>query len=184
MRLFVSVDLPASMTDAVERAQDRFRDASGLAFTDPTQAHVTLKFLGDTDHDRLADVRDAVAAGVDAADVDPFEASVGGFGVFPSLDYISVVWTGFRTGDEELTHLHEGVERETTAIGFDAENHEFTPHVTLARMNDARGKDLVQRLVTDADPDLGSFTVDELRLKESTLTDEGPVYDTVATFPL
>ncbi|MFB6122625.1 MAG: RNA 2',3'-cyclic phosphodiesterase [Haloferacaceae archaeon] len=184
MRLFVSVDLPESMTAAVETAQDRFRDAAGLSFTDPTQAHVTVKFLGDADHERLAEVRDAVAAGVADADVSPFEASVGGFGVFPSLEYISVVWTGFRTGGAELTALHEGVERATTDVGFEEESHEFTPHVTLARMNDARGKDLVQRLVRDADPDLGTFTVDEVRLKESTLTDEGPEYDTVATFPL
>jgi len=36
---------------------------------------------------------------------------------------------------------------ETTALGVDPENHAFTPHVTLARMNDARGKELVQEAV-------------------------------------
>lgn len=180
MRLFVALDLPDRLADGVAAAQDPFRDAGGLRFTDPAQAHATVKFLGETDPDRLPSVVDAVETAVDDADVSPYDVTVGGYGVFPSIEYISVVWTGFRDGTAETTRLHEAVERETTALGFDAEDHEFTPHVTLARMNDARGKELVQRVVRERDPDVGSFRVEQLRVKESTLTDDGPVYDTVA----
>ncbi|MFB6080936.1 MAG: RNA 2',3'-cyclic phosphodiesterase [Haloferacaceae archaeon] len=184
MRLFVSVDLPDALAPAVADVQDRLRDADGLRFTDPGQAHLTLKFLGETPPDRLEAVERALADAVEAADVAPFEATVGGLGVFPSLDYISVVWAGIGAGSAELTRLHEAVERETVAAGFDPEDHEFTPHVTLARMDDARGKDLVRRVVRDDDRTLGSFRVAEVRLTESTLTDDGPRYGTVARFPL
>lgn len=184
MRLFVSVDLPTELAERFEAVQEEFRGAAGLNFTDPTQAHVTLKFLGETDPDRLGEVTDAIEDGVKAAGVEPFECTVGGLGVFPSREYISVVWTGVRTGGEELTRLHEAIERETTAIGFEEESHEFTPHLTLARMNDARGKELVQNVLDELDPTIGTFEVNEVRLKESTLTSEGPEYETVDRFLL
>jgi len=182
-RLFVSVDLDG-LADEVAAVQDRFEDASGLKFTDPAQAHVTLKFLGDTDPDRLTALREALAAAVADAGVAPFAVEFGGLGVFPSLDYISVVWLGTRTGGDELTRLHEAVEDRTTALGFDPEDHEFTPHVTLARMEHAGGKELVQNVVENEDPDAGRLRVEEIRLKESRLGPEGPNYETVERFQL
>ncbi|MFT4891561.1 MAG: 2'-5' RNA ligase [Halobacteriales archaeon] len=186
MRLFVSVDLPDDLAEDVRAVQDEFREASGLNFTDPEQAHVTLKFLGEVDPDRLPAIEDRLESAVEKADVEPFEARYGGLGVFPSLDYISVLWLGVREGhgDAEMTRLGEAVEDEMVAEGFDPEDHEFTPHVTLARMNHAGGKDLVQENVRELDPDVGTAQVEEIRLTESELTDEGPIYSTVERFPL
>ncbi|WP_338740027.1 RNA 2',3'-cyclic phosphodiesterase [Haloplanus salilacus] len=183
MRLFVSVDLDG-LADPIADAQARLPDADGLRLVDPTDAHVTLEFLGEVDPDRCDAVERALATAVDDAGVDPFRLTVGGYGVFPSMTYISVVWAGVEAGGPELTRLHEAVERETTALGFDPADHEFTPHVTLARMDDARGKRAVQRLVREADPTVGSVDVTEIRLTESTLTPDGPEYDTVARVPL
>jgi 2'-5' RNA ligase len=80
--------------------------------------------------------------------------------------------------------LHEAIEARTTAMGFDPEDHEFTPHVTLARMDHAGGKELVRKLVREREPTVGEARVDEVRLTESTLTDAGPVYSTVESFPI
>jgi 2'-5' RNA ligase len=182
MRLFVSVELDDP--DAVADAQTYLPDVDSLRPVDPAGAHVTLKFLGEVTPDRLAGLEAALATAVDDAGVDPFDMTVGGFGVFPSLDYISVVWVGVREGAADLTRLHEAIERETTALGFDPEDHDFTPHVTLARMDDARGKAAVQRVVREADPTVGAYDVTEVRLTESRLTDDGPEYEAVARFPL
>jgi 2'-5' RNA ligase len=184
MRLFVAIDLPDALAASVADAQARFDDPAGLRFTDPAQAHVTLSFLGAADEGRLDEVERAVASGVDTADVDPFEATVGGFGVFPSLDYISVVWTGVRQGTAELNRLHDSLQTELTPLGFEPDDHTFTPHVTLARMDDARGKETVQRVVREEDPTVGSFRVEEVRLKRSDLTPDGPAYSTVESFAL
>ncbi|ADB59132.1 2'-5' RNA ligase [Haloterrigena turkmenica DSM 5511] len=184
MRLFVSVDLPDDLAAPVADLQDEFADAGGLNFTDPEQAHLTLKFLGDVDEDRVPALERELEAAVADADVDHFTVRYGGLGVFPSLDYISVVWLGTETGGEELTRLHEAIEERTTAMGFEPESHDFTPHVTLARMEHAGSKDRVQELVRERDPTIGETTVEEIRLTESTLTDSGPVYSTVESFPL
>jgi 2'-5' RNA ligase len=186
MRLFVSVDLPDALADPLADLQNEFGDAPGLRFTDPEQAHLTLKFLGEVDADSVPEIEDALEAAVDAAGVEPFDATVGGLGVFPSLEYISVVWVGIRedAGHGELIRLHEAVERETTALGFEPEDHEFTPHVTLARMDDARSKERVQRVVRERDPTLGTMRVAQLRLKQSDLGRDGPTYSTVGRIGL
>lgn len=182
-RLFVSVDLDG-LADQVQAVQDPLRDASGLNFTDPEQAHLTLKFLGDTDDERIPDLVTELESAVAESAVDPFTAKFGGYGVFPHLDYISVVWLGVREGGAAFTRLHEAIEDRSVAMGFDPENHDFTPHVTLARMDHAGGKDLVQEVVEGRDPEAGQMRVDEVRLTESNLTPDGPEYSTVESFSL
>ena len=184
MRLFVSVDLPDALAGDVRAVQEAFDGADGLNLTNPTNAHVTLKFLGEVDADRLEEVEEAVAAAVDDADVEPFGASFAGLGVFPSLDYISVVWLGVGEGSAEMTALHEAVEERTTALGFDPEGHDFTPHVTLGRLNHAGGKERVQEVVQGENPTVGRMRVEEVRLTKSDLGPNGPEYATVAGFPL
>jgi 2'-5' RNA ligase len=151
---------------------------------DPEGAHVTLKFLGETPEGRLDAVEAAIERAVADADVDPFDVEYGDLGVFPSFDYVSVVWVGVRRGDLELAGLHEAVERETTALGYDPEDHDFTPHVTVARVRHGGGKDRVQSVVVEEDPTVGTATVDAIQLTESVLTDDGPRYETVREFEL
>jgi 2'-5' RNA ligase len=182
-RLFVSADLDGLAED-VATVQNLVADASGLNLVDPEQAHVTLKFLGDTDPDRVPEVVDELEAAVDDAGVGLFEAAFGGLGVFPSLEYISVVWLGVGEGGDELTALHEAIEPRLVELGFDPEDHEFTPHVTLARMNHAGGKELVQEVVEERDPDAGSLTIEEIRLTESVLAEDGPRYSTLERIEL
>ena len=202
MRAFFAVDLPDPLTDAIAAAQRPLTEAAGIDPVDPTQAHLTLKFLGEVDdggHDGSGDDGDhddpdddipldeMLAAGeraVERAAVDPFTCRVRGYGVFPSPEYISVVWAGVGEGAEELTRLHEALEAETTARGVDAEPHAFTPHVTIARMRDGRGKGHVQRVVREREPEIGRFEVAEIRLLSSTLTRDGPIYESVESFGL
>jgi 2'-5' RNA ligase len=179
MRLFVSIDLDG-LDERVRQVQEPFAGTDGLRLVDPGQAHVTLKFLGDTPRKRLPEVEEALGDAVADAGVGPFEAAFGGLGAFPSRDYVSVVWMGVREGDEAMIRLHEAIEEHTTAIGFDPEEHDFTPHVTLARMDHAGGKRRVLQLLDERDPDGGRLRVEQVRLTESTLGPAGPEYETVA----
>ena len=201
MRAFVSVDCdPAS--EAIRRAQAPFEGLDGLRLTDPDSAHLTLKFLGEVD-DTLADhanedpeherevpglpaLEAALESAVADSGVSPFDCTLAGYGTFPEGDYVSVVWLGVEAGHAELARLHEAVEAATTDLGFDPEAHSFTPHVTLARMDHAAEKERVRRLVSGAEgtPDPATMRVETVHLTESTLTPDGPVYETVARFPL
>lgn len=182
MRLFVSVGLEP-LADPIETAQEPLVGLEGVRPTDPEQAHVTVKFLGEGDHD-LDALEEAIGRAVAEADVGSFEATLEGVGAFPSPEYIRVVWLGFVAGSEPLTELHRRVESETTALGYDEERHEFTPHVTLARVDNAAAKAEVQQFLRERDPEAGTIEIDHLRLTESTLTPDGPEYRTVEHFEL
>lgn len=184
MRLFVSVDLPEALTAPIEAIQADLSAAGGVTVTDPAQAHLTLKFLGETAPSRLGDLERAISEAVEAADVDPFEAAFGGIGAFPSESYIRVVWLGVEAGADAFRRLHEPLEERTVDLGFDPESHEFTPHVTIARMHHAEGKSLVQSYLEEHDPDIGSMTVEAVHLTESVRTPDAPSYRTVERFPL
>jgi len=190
MRLFVSVDLPSELAGAIAEVQEPFGEASGVRLTDPEQAHVTLKFLGEVPETAAGEgpdldaTVDAIAAGVADAEVEPFDVAVRGLGAFPSPEYISVLWVGIDAGAEELAALHQEIEDRTVAIGFDPEDHDFTPHATIGRMDHAGGKELVQTALEERSPEIGRFQVEEVRLTESTLGPDGPVYETVERFDL
>lgn len=180
MRLFVSIDLDAS--DELRAAQAPFEALDGIRTVDPERVHFTLKFLGEVDPSRL----DAIDAALTDATtgLSPFDARVGGYGAFPSHDYIRVIWVGVRSGGEKMRRLHEAIEARMVELGFDPADHEFTPHATIARMDHAGGKARVQTVLDEQDPDLGSTDVSSVHLTESTLTPEGPEYRTVYTVEL
>jgi 2'-5' RNA ligase len=182
MRLFVSIDF--ALDDQIRSAQTPFEDLDSIRLVDPSQVHVTLKFLGEVDTDRFDTIDAALHESVAATDVSPFDAHVGGYGAFPSLDYISVIWVGVRDGGREMRLLHEAIEERMIELGFDPSDHEFTPHATIARMDTAEGKPHVQDVLRNRDPDIGSHHVSAIHLTESTLTPNGPEYETVSAVKL
>lgn len=183
MRLFVSIDLDG-LTEEIATVQEHFADASGVRLTGPANVHVTLKFLGDVDEACVPNLVETIEEAVENMDVGPFRAEFGGLGAFPSEEYIRVLWVGVREGSTELTRLHEEIEERTVELGFDPEDHEFTPHATVARMDHAGGKEQVQRVLRETDPTVGTLQVEEVRLTESVLMDDGPEYTTVERFGL
>ncbi|MCU4752421.1 RNA 2',3'-cyclic phosphodiesterase [Halobacteria archaeon AArc-curdl1] len=184
MRLFVSVDLPEQFAEPIAAIQENLASAPGITLTDPTQAHVTLYFLGDVDPDEVDGIVTALERAVDSVDLDPFEARFGGLGVFPSLEYIRVVWLGVEQGETALVVLQEAVEDSLEPLGFEPDDHEFTPHVTLGRMNHAGGKAHVQSMVQERSPTVGTMTVDSISLTESVLLSEGAKHKTLESISL
>lgn len=182
MRLFVGIDV-GSLAGEIRSVQAPLTGLKGVRTTDPENAHATVKFLGESEHD-LEALEAAIERAIADAGVGPFEASLEGVGAFPSAEYIRVVWLGFRDGTKPIETLHRRVEAETTDLGYDAERHAFTPHVTLARMDNAASKEGVQRFLRESNPEVGPVRTEALRLKESTLTPEGPEYRTVRRFEL
>lgn len=184
MRLFVSVDLPDELTTAIAAVQEELTPASGIRPTDPAQTHLTLKFLGELEASRVDAIVEGIDRAVDRTGLGRFEAEVEGLGVFPDIEYIRVVWLGFADGADELSTLAEAIEAELVERGFDERDHAFTPHATIARMDHAGGKSLVQRVVEGRSPEIGRFRVSSIALTESELTPDGPRYRTVERVPL
>lgn len=175
MRLFVAVNLPGALREAIHAAAAPLRDAGlPVRWVDPDGLHLTLKFLGEVADGRLAEITAAVERA--CAGARPFPLEVSGFGAFPTPGRARVVWVGCEAAPP-LELLQHGVERAFAELGFPVEGRPFRPHLTLGRAKaEARGgvRGLDERLA--ALPFVDTFTVVSLDLMESTLTPRGARY--------
>jgi 2'-5' RNA ligase len=171
IRTFIAVELPDTFIPEIKRIGSAF-NLPGLKPVEPGLVHITLKFLGDVSEDNIEPIAEALSQ-VKCAH---FEALVKGVGVFPNISYIKVIWLGVE-GDFGL--LHNEVERVMVPFKFKKE-HGFTPHATLARVKQVRDKAvLLERLDELKDVNIGTFNVGSIQLKKSTLTPQGPIYETL-----
>ena len=174
VRTFVAVDLPAGMRDRIADAVEPLRgSAARLAFVAPSQIHVTLAFLGEVDPDRLGAIADALG-GVRAA---PFEVRVGPI-EGNSRSSPRTIWCPC-TDDGSLAALAGSVGAALEPLGFPPERRPFRGHATVARVK-AFHPSLLDGLRALARDGFGTFTVDRFRLKRSTLTPQGPIYEDLA----
>ena len=184
MRLFVAVNLPAEVREAVWTAAEPARRGSPpVRWVGPDGIHVTLKFLGEVTDERLDELRQALSRA--AAGIRRFTLELAGGGVFPSPSRPRVFWAGI-TAEPQLELLQHAVERETAPLGFPTEARAFRPHVTLGRAErDAAPGDLrraAERIAAVAFS--GSALVESVDLMQSRLSPRGAAYEAVHREPL
>jgi 2'-5' RNA ligase len=185
MRLFVAVHLPDEMKEELHTS---FTGAvkgrtSGLRFPPPSNVHVTLKFLGETDEGLIPALEEALKTVAEKAG--PFTMSVGGAGAFPDVKRARVVWAGVREGREKLAELAKAVENTLEPLGFEPERRPFRGHITVARVkNPAAAKAVGEIVAANEGRDFGSFEVGSFSLVKSELKPDGAVYIDVGDFPL
>jgi len=180
MRLFTAIDIGA--LDGLVAAEGELEQTGArLKMVEPEIIHCTLKFLGEVEEHLIPAITEAMQRAV--ANVGPFTTTVRGMGVFPSPDYIKVIWVGLEGGPVSV--IAQNLEEELQGCGFTKEKRPFTPHATLARVKGAQGKDRLQEVVQrHRDTVFGQVSVDSICLKKSELLPQGPVYTTLHTIPL
>lgn len=171
LRAFIAVELPERLVPEIEKIESVL-NMPGIKLVEPKQVHITLKFLGDIPEDNV----ETIAFALSQVNCKPFEARIKGVGVFPKPAYIKVIWLG---AEGNFDTLHDEVERVLTPFKFE-KDHQFSPHATLARVKQLRDKAaLFEKLKQLENIDLGTINVGTISLKKSTLTPEGPIYETL-----
>ena len=181
MRLFLALDLPHDVRDAIGRARREMEPRlRGWRWTRAEGVHVTVRFLGEVESARLGELaprweRAALAAR------GPIPLRVRGLGVFPSPRRPRVLWVGAIEEPDQgrLRALADASEREARAAGFPPEERSFRPHATLAR---AAGGAV--DLPEAGEREFGTAWIESLTLFRSDLAPGGPRYSALATFPL
>lgn len=157
---------------------DAIEDQGNLKPVDPDKHHVTLAFLGDVDEGWVEQAGQAVIAGCQGHHAQDGQAV--GLGAFPKPGHASVLWAGIRGGD--LGPLARDIRAQLGKRELPYDDRSFHAHLTLARF---RSKVDLARLVHEhEDTVLGPFPMDTVHLYASTLTPDGPVYQTVETVTL
>jgi 2'-5' RNA ligase len=176
IRTFIAVELDPSFTEKIRELQDIFSDFD-LKFVDPELVHITLKFLGNVEESRIS----SLSAVLDSITCEPFEAKVGGLGVFPKPLNPKVLWLG-ATGN--FRALHNNVKNLLEPFKFEKDDREFTAHATLARIKFLKREQknaFISILKELKDIEIGTMWVNKVFLKKSTLTPKGPIYETLHT---
>jgi 2'-5' RNA ligase len=140
-RLFIAIDLGLAAREALRAAQDECRRLDlPVRWVEPAGAHLTLKFLGDTDRALVAPLGEALRAV--AADHRPFALRTAAPGVFPTLRRPRVLWLGLDGDRDRLDRLHRALDAALVPLGFAPETRPFSPHLTLGRVRDDRAREM------------------------------------------
>ena len=149
--------------------------APAFRWVAPESLHLTLRFLGGVESDRL----EALAADLRALRVEPFEVALERLGTFGRGTAVRVVWLGLAAGGDHLNRLAGEVERHCSARGFEPEARPYNPHLTLARSRQRRGDRMPE---LPPPPELAGWTVTGFRLYRSRLGPGGANYSVLEEF--
>jgi len=169
MRLFVAIDLDEE--DYFKKIQEQIPEAKS---TYAKTFHLTLKFLGETDK------KDEIVEVLKKIKFKSFKLNTTHIGVFPSENYIKVVWVGL-DDNKDLIKLQEDIEKTLEPFNF-KKDFDFHPHITLARIRFIPDKKGFIEKLKQIKPEKKEFDVKEFKLIKSELTSEGPVYENVEFF--
>ncbi|AEH25138.1 RNA 2',3'-cyclic phosphodiesterase [Pyrococcus yayanosii] len=182
MRAFIAIDVADNVRSAIVRAQEFIgtKDAK-IKFVEPENLHITLKFLGEITEEQAEEIK-AILSRI-AAKFKKHEVRVRGIGVFPNPNYVRVIWAGVEN-DEQIRAMAREIDEALAKLGFKRDK-EFVAHVTIGRVKFVKDKlGLAEKLRALANEDFGTFRVEAIELKKSTLTPKGPIYETLARFEL
>jgi 2'-5' RNA ligase len=182
MRLFIALEIPATVRAALGEIQGKLRPQAGrgVRWTDPHGIHLTLKFVGEVEAARAEAIRGALA-GVHAAQA--VETVFRGLGWFPNARHPRVIWAGVESGPG-MAALAGEIERALEPLGIARESREFRPHLTLARIKEAKGLEALRHEVERLGvPEFGRATYTDFDLMQSRLRPQGAEYTRVERFP-
>lgn len=134
-RLFTGMEIPAGVAEQLALHRGGL---PGARWIEPSDLHITLRFLGDVD----IDTANTVHAGLEEARPRaPIAVVLDGLASFggdrPRAVYAAVA------ANPDLADLQAEHERICRQAGLDPEPRKFTPHVTLARLNRSTGAEAV-----------------------------------------
>jgi 2'-5' RNA ligase len=182
MRLFVAIQLPEQIEMKLEEFQHQLKPfARDAKWVNPLGIHLTIKFLGEVKEEKLPEIHQALDEC--SQEFGPIKIDLSGCGYFPNERRPAVFWVGVIA--DSLKPLQQSMEEKFAMQGFEKENREFNPHLTLARFRDPHGRlPLVHESNRQKNSKFGDFIASEFHLFRSVLKRSGAEYTILKTFPL
>ncbi len=188
LRVFIAIELPTHVCDAIQKQTARLREALGNDFVRwvPTQnMHLTLKFLGDTSSSYLDFLKQMLIREADSCL--QFDLQLGGLGAFPNSRKPRLIWIGIHA-PSNLASLQKNIEAGTTRLGYEQEERVFSPHLTIGRARQNVSPTDLQKIRVALDAiqlgNIGIARVDSIHLFKSDLQPGGSIYTKLFSAPL
>jgi 2'-5' RNA ligase len=178
-RLFIAVEVPPSVKDALVAVQQQLqRGSPPVKWVAPAAMHLTLQFLGATDTQLVTSIGAALRQAL--AGQPACELRLGPPGVFPNARRPSVLWVGIDGATSALEQMQRSIAAALRPLGFPVEARPFRAHLTIGRVrrdaSAAQQAHLGSMLAHVSPPPALSWRVTEVILFQSELLREGPRY--------
>ena len=182
-RLFIAIKIvPDQSFTEIYRELIAKLSYENLRFVEPEKLHLTLRFLGETEEEKIPDIDRLMKKSAEANKA--FTLNIKNAGVFGSSYNPRVIWFGI-DHNEALTHLHTRIETNLTKVGFFPDRQNFVPHLTLSRIKQLKDLKLFQKIIGGfREKEIMKQDVLEFSLIESILMKEGPIYNTLNSYTL
>jgi len=182
VRVFIAVELSEEQRENLESLKKKIRSTgANIKFVEKENLHVTMLFLGEISENDLKTVEEECVKAVEG--LSPFGLSLHGVSAFPGEQYIKIVWAGVKDGAEDLVKIKENLDK-NVSIGM-KDMRKFAPHITIGRVRDVEDKKKFLSLLDKfKKTEFGKTLVKGIKVKKSTLTPEGPVYEDVCSINL
>ncbi len=177
MRLFVALDLPWELRERLDALGGG--GIPGARWVPTENLHLTLRFVGEVPPHRAEEIDLALAALRGRA----FALTLAGVGTFAKGGRTTSLWAGVER-NPQLEHLQGKIETALQRAGLEPERRRFSPHVTLARLDNAPEAKLAAFVQAHnlfrAEP----VRVDHFTLFSSRLGKDQSVYEPEVEYPL
>jgi 2'-5' RNA ligase len=180
VRLFIAIQISEEIRGVLESFLTEMHAIAPQAkWVRAANLHVTLKFLGNTDAQKLPRIQNALRS---VHSSQPVTLEFRGLGFFPNEKRPRVFWAGMQSSTN-LPELAAAIDHAMHQLDFPLEVRPFTPHLTLARF-DPPGLPPKLSAAVKQHPlkNFGSLRTRELHLIESKLKSTGAEYTTVQSF--
>ena len=180
-RTFVALPLPADWQCALSAVIGQLASSESpdaVRWINPSNIHLTLRFLGDTDPVAVPDIIARLQQSIPGTPAP--ELSLCGLGTFPARRPPRIIWAGLAGDLELLAQLQSIAESASVALGWPAETRPFRPHLTLGRVRDRTSDNqrraLLRTIAATTIPPVSVWRLHAVRLYRSVLTPQGAVY--------
>ena len=176
MRLFIAIEISeeikrylAKIQEEIDNTQDKIR------YVKKGQIHLTLKFLGEVQPDKIEDIKKAIKK----ITFSPFFAYLDKIGVFPNESYIRVIWAGLKP-EGPISELQKNIDENLKKLFKKEKN--FKSHLTLARVKYIGNKEKFIDKLKKINIENKKIDINCFKLIKSTLAPQGPVYEELEVF--
>lgn len=178
MRLFIAIGAQSISSDVQERLKklkvNLKKKEIEHRWVPPENYHITINFLGEVEEQKLTELKSILTEVTGS--FPPFELKLNGVGAYPASRSGRVIWMGVQNSIT-LRDLQRRCSDELTSQGWQVEDREYRPHLTLARLRSPRN--VSDSISPVENQDFGKLLVSEVRIYESKLAGSFPVYTAI-----
>jgi 2'-5' RNA ligase len=136
--------------------------------------HITFKFLGDTQEEKIDLIKQSLSSILDK-DQD-IHIVFKGFGVFPNINRPRVFFLKVENPDKKLNQLNEFIQEKLEYLGYKRDLKEFIPHITLKRPRFTNVDQLILKMNNFQETVFGEVFKIKVNVIQSILSPDGAKY--------